>query len=507
MEKRKKIMLTATAAEIRELESRVFAAGIAPYALMRRAGEAAARFIAHHAAGSSRIVVLTGSGNNAGDALVAAAELSRRFHVEVRAVKPLQKLSGPAAEAFRDLPAGIPVEVRETLAADEFRAGDFIVDGLLGIGFRGALRPQYAQFIRSVNASGLPVAALDLPSGLDADTGEAVGEAIRATLTITFGFPKPGLFRNEGPRHRGMLRIVPLGLPLPCTSSAFPAAVYTMDDAVRDLPVPDWDTHKFRRGALLIAAGSRRYSGAAALAAAAGLRAGAGVVKLLIPEGTRLPGIPAALIVEEAPATVTGCFADDAAALLPAAAGSYGALAAGPGWGEADPGVLRAALDCPAPLILDADALNLVARSPESWRRREVPTVITPHPGEAARLAAAFGIAPEKDRMKFAAALARKLHAVTVLKGAQSVIAPPEGMPYLNTSGSPDLATAGSGDVLTGVIGALLAAGCEAERAARLGVWIHGAAGEIGGAGTIADDLPAAVARIIRLLRRRGEIY
>ena len=489
------------------MESLVFTAGVAPYALMRRAGEAAARFIALHASGASRIVVLTGSGNNAGDALVAAAELSRRFPVAIRAVKPLRELSGAAAEALRELPGGIPVEVCQTLAADDLRQGDFIVDGLLGTGFRGTLRPQYAQFIRSVNASGLPVAALDLPSGLDADTGHAAGEVIRATLTITFGFPKVGLFLAEGPRCRGMLRVVPLGLPLPC-ETASPLLVYTADDAARDLPMPEYDTHKFRRGALLIAAGSRRYPGAAALAALAALRAEAGIVKVLIPEGTRLPGVPAALITEEVPATAEGTFSGEAAAVLNAASGAYRAIAAGPGWSEADPGMLRAVLDFPAPLVLDADALNLAARHPELWKkRRAVPAVITPHPGEALRLADAFGVEAETDRMKFASALARKLGAVTVLKGAQSVVASPDGAVCLNTSGSPDLATAGSGDVLTGLIGSLLAAGCEAERAARLGVWIHGAAGEISGTGTVADDLPSAVRRISGLLRRRGELY
>ena len=177
-------MLTATASEIRDLESRVFAAGVAPYALMRRAGEAAARFIAHHAAASSRIVFLAGSGNNAGDALVAAAALSRYFSVTIFAVKPLRELAGAAAEAFRDLPPGLPFEVRKTLHDDDFRSGDFIVDGLLGIGFHGVLRPQYAQFIRTVNATGLPVAALDLPSGLDADTGEAAGEVTLKRLAV-----------------------------------------------------------------------------------------------------------------------------------------------------------------------------------------------------------------------------------------------------------------------------------------------------------------------------------
>ena len=500
-------MLTATANEIRRLESAVFASGTAPFALMRRAGEAAARFIARHASGASRIVILAGSGNNAGDALTAAKELSRTFPVAIFAVKPPQELSGAAAAAFRALPPELPVEVRETLGGDDLRAGDFIVDGLLGIGFRGVLRPQYAQFIRSVNASGLPVAALDLPSGLDADTGVAAGEVIRATLTVTFGFPKPGLFLADGPRCRGMLRVVPIGLPLPCRDDASSLSVYTAHDAAADLPAPEYDVHKFRRGSLLIAAGSRRYPGAAVLTSRAALRSGAGIVRLLVPEGSRLPETPAALIRAEIPATESGSFSAGAAAVLKEEYRRCDALAAGPGWDDAAPEMLEAVLEFPAPLLLDADALNLAARHPELWRKRETSTVITPHPGEALRLAEAFGVAAESDRAAFAVSLARRLDAVTVLKGAQSVVASPDGSSWLNTSGVPDLATAGSGDVLTGVIGALLAAGCGAERAALLGVWIHGAAGEIGGAGLIADDLPLLVGRVRQFLRRRGELY
>ena len=499
-------MLTATANEIRRLESAVFTSGTAPFALMRRAGEAAARFIARHASGASRIVVLAGSGNNAGDALTAAKELSRTFPVVIFAVRPPQELSGAAAEAFHALPPELSVEVRDKLGSDDLRAGDFIVDGLLGIGFRGVLRPQYAQFIRSANASGLPIAALDLPSGLDADTGRAAGEVIRAMLTITFGFPKPGLFLADGPRCRGMLRVVPIGLPLPCRDDAT-LMVYTAHDAAADLPRPEYDVHKFRRGFLLIAAGSRRYPGAAALTSRAALRSGAGIVRLLVPEGCRLPETPAALIRAELPATESGSFSACAASALTDEDRRCDALAAGPGWDDAAPEMLRAALEFPVPLLLDADALNLAARHPELWRKRSAPTVITPHPGEALRLAEAFGISADPDRAVFAVSLARRLDAVTVLKGPQSVIASPDGAAWLNTSGAPDLATAGSGDVLTGVIGALLAAGCGAERAARLGAWIHGAAGEIGGAGLVADDLPSIVGQVLEFLRRRGELY
>ena len=248
--------------------------------------------------------------------------------------------------------------------------------------------------------------------------------------------------------------------------------------------------HKNRRGRLLVAAGSASYSGAAVLASRAALRTGAGIVRMVVP-ATPLAAVPAALIVSRV-ADESGCFGPASLPELRRQLAASDAVVAGPGWGTgAGLGdVLSELFAFSGPLLLDADALNVAAREPQRWNMRDN-LVLTPHPGEAVRLAAAFGIPTGADRGEFAANLAARLGAVVVLKGPQSVVAAPDGRRSFNTSGSAALATAGSGDVLSGTIGALLAGGAlPAYEAARLGVFLHGLAGEQGGAGTIADDLP-----------------
>lgn len=491
---------------MRRAEARLIASGTPGYTLMRRAGEGAAEFLREwiRGRGIRRVVAVIGRGNNGGDALVTAAALG--LPAKVCAVSPLAELRGEAAQAVADLPGSIPVRVCETLGPEEFRSGDLILDGLLGIGFTGKLRPQFEQFIRVINASRLPVVAMDLPSGLEGDSGEAAsGVAVEAALTLTFGLPKRGLFHGDGPRCCGRLRLIDIGVPEEFTHEEEGEACYFWRDALADFPRQEFDTHKMRRGRLLIAAGSREYSGAAVLAAHAGLRGGAGLVRLAVPGEPRAQ-VPAALILKRVPAAADGGFGTASLERLAALASSSDAIAAGSGWGRGPERgeVLSALLDFPGALLLDADALNAAAAEPERWKRRDG-VVITPHPGEAGRLAAGFGIDISPDRVAFARALAERLHAVTVLKGAFTVVASPDGEWSINTSGTPALATAGSGDVLTGLIGALLAQRPEEPyRMARLGVFLHGLAGEVGGAGLIADDLPGLFPGIFRRLVSGG---
>lgn len=493
---------------MRQAEAGLISAGTPGYTLMRRAGEGAAAFLREWLPGRGirRVVAVIGRGNNGGDALVAAAALG--LPAKVCAVSPLSELRGEAARAAADLPESIPVRVCEALDPEEFQPGDLILDGLLGIGFSGQLRPQFEQFIRVINASALPVVAMDLPSGLNGDTGEAPsGVAVEAALTLTFGLPKRGLFHGEGPRCCGRLRLIDIGVPEEFREEQEGEPCYFWQDALHDFPRVEFDTHKMRRGRLLIAAGSREYSGAAVLAARAGLRGGAGLVRLATP-GVPPASVPAALILDAVPAAPDGGFGRASLEkLLPLFAGCD-AIAAGSGWGRgAERGEMLSALfDFPGALLLDADALNVAAAEPRRWKRREN-LVITPHPGEAMRLAAGFGIDATADRTIFALALAERLGAVTVLKGAFTVVASPDGRWSINSSGTPALATAGSGDVLTGLIGALLAMRpAEPFRMARLGVFLHGLAGELGGPGLIADDLPEILPRIRRRLESCGAV-
>ena len=473
---------------MRRLEGGAIRGGVPGDELMRRAGNGAAGIINRFARGRfRRVVLLGGSGNNCGDALVAATGLE--LPAVVYAMRPLSELRNEARIAARNLPESVPVKVFDTLSERDFAPGDLIVDGLLGIGFSGELRPRYAAWIDVVNRSGQPVIALDLPSGLNADTGRVgPGGAIRAAMTITFGYPKRGMFLAEGPRCTGPIRLVEIGLEAP--DAAEPAEAYFFTDAASAWPRPANDVHKNRRGRLLVAAGSASYSGAAVLASRAALRTGAGIVRMVVP-ATPLAAVPAALIVSRV-ADESGCFGPASLPELRRQLAASDAVVAGPGWGTgAGLGdVLSELFAFSGPLLLDADALNVAAREPQRWNMRDN-LVLTPHPGEAARLAAAFGIPTGADRGEFAANLAARLGAVVVLKGPQSVVAAPDGRRSFNTSGSAALATAGSGDVLSGTIGALLAGGAlPAYEAARLGVFLHGLAGEQGGAGTIADDLP-----------------
>ena len=480
-------MKIADASGIRSAEAAAVAHGVAEFQLMLDAGRQAAEFIdvlvRRH--GFRRIVFLCGTGNNAGDALVAAAFLFGRHPVSLALLRGFEAFHGAAAEAVKLLPEELKRETGEPGAPPEFRSGDLLVDGILGIGIRGEVRREAALWIAAANASRLPVLALDLPSGMAPDTGVGLapgGEAVRARWTLAFGAPKTGEFTAAGIGFSGALHVADIGLSEYLPDAALEA--YTMLEAARDLPRYAPDIHKRRRGSALVMAGSSRYPGAAALATQGCLRAGAGVVRTLYPSGAA-PALPAAAI----PVPLSG---------LPEWSGfAADVLVAGPGWGDAyAPEYLERALAFPGRLLLDADALNLLSAHPILWKRRPS-CVMTPHPGEVERLRRAFDIPEGLTRPELAAALSGRTGAVVVLKGARTVVAEASGRLSCNCSGSPALATAGSGDVLAGIIGGLLANGLPVYDAARLGAFIHGAAGERCGRGCIADDLPRAAATII----------
>ena len=354
-------------AAMRELEAQAMAAGISGFRLMDSAGRAAAAEIAamfRQHPGVNRIAIVTGKGNNAGDGLVVAAALPPDIPVTIHAAAPLHSLRGDAAAHAARVPRRIPVLESDT--PPEFPPDTLIVDALLGTGFTGNPREPLAGFIRAVNASGCPVVALDLPSGLDGDSGRAGREAVHADLTITFGLPKSGLFRNDGPRLCGSLRLGEIGLPrellakVPGDGEAFFAA-----DARAFLPRLPYDSHKNTRGRLLLAAGSAAYPGAATLSARAALRGGAGFVRLATPVPPEGP-LPAALVRHRLTAAPDGGFGVAAAAELDDLLTVSDAVAAGPGWsrGTERQLFLERLLSSQLPLVLDADALNTLAEQP-----------------------------------------------------------------------------------------------------------------------------------------------
>ncbi|MBO5762838.1 MAG: NAD(P)H-hydrate dehydratase [Lentisphaeria bacterium] len=482
-------MKIISTASMRELERRAMAQGISGEQMMAEAGRNAAREIRREMElrpTLRRVVIVTGKGNNAGDGIVAASHL--KMPVVIVPVSPLQELRGEAGFHAGKLPPDIPVADPEHFVFEE---DDLIVDALLGIGISGTVREPFARWIGRINDSGCPVIALDLPSGLDGDSGMVCGCAVRADLTITFGLPKPGLFCGEGVAHSGVLRCVSIGTPaalaedLPVEAEAFFAA--DARQLLKPIPV---DAHKNSRGRVLIAAGSARYPGAAALTALATIRTGSGYVRLATPGRLPYP-LPAALVQTVLPADPEGCFDRTAIRALGELLPLADAVAAGPGWGNgaALPEVLRFLLDSGVPSVLDADALNLLAQQKIRPMRENV--ILTPHPGEAARLAAAWKIPANLSRCQLAAALAEASGCTVLLKGPRSVAASPDGKCCMNSSGTSALAIAGSGDVLTGAVAALLASGLAPYDAVRLGAFLHGAAGEtVPRHGLCADDLP-----------------
>ncbi len=428
----------------------------------------------------ARVVLLVGAGNNGADALWAGAQLARRG-AAVTAVL----VGEPVTDALAALrAAGGRVTADGPAALD---AADLVVDGMVGIGGRGALREAAAAYA----VEGDHVVAVDVPSGVDADTGVVAGAAVRAGLTVTFGTSKPGLHVGAGRVHAGQLSLVDIGLgpylPTP--------AVEVLDDLLVSLllPVAGPGSDKYRRGVLGIAAGSPTYGGAAVLACGAALRAGAGMVRYAGPAG------PADQVRAHWPeVVVTTVEPGDGAAVV--GAGRVQAWVVGPGLGTDDAAarVVQAVLAQDVPVLVDADALTVCAQHPQWLRDRTAPTLLTPHDGEYARFGAEVG----PDRIGAAERLAADLGVTVLLKGDATVIAEQGRVTHVNATGSPVLATAGSGDVLSGGAGALLAQGLPALLAGAVGAHLHGLSGTIsaGGATTSAARVlqawPQAVAAV-----------
>ncbi|WP_369030591.1 NAD(P)H-hydrate dehydratase [Streptomyces adonidis] len=437
----------------------------------------------------TRVVLLVGSGDNGGDALYAGARLARRgAGVTAVLLAPERAHSGGLA-ALRGAggtvvraggesgggfgPGGGAGGGNGDLAWGEGRGGvtgvvrraDLVVDGIVGIGGRGGLRDDALPLVAAVRESGAAVVAVDLPSGVDADSGEVRGAAIRADLTVTFGTHKPGLLVDPAREYAGTVRLVDIGLGAVLPEVAELEALQHADVA-RLLPVPGAESDKYRRGVVGIAAGSARYPGAAVLAVAGALRGGAGAVRYVGPAGDAvIARFPEALVSDQGPR----------------AAGRVQAWVVGPGAGD-DAGAVAEVLEADVPVLIDADGLRLAAR--EAVRGRRAPTLMTPHAGEAAALLGVARAEVEGARLSAARELAARYGATVLLKGSTTlVVGPAAGPVRVNPTGTPWLATAGSGDVLSGLCGSLLAAGLSAVDAGSVGAYLHGLAGRLAAEG------------------------
>jgi ADP-dependent NAD(P)H-hydrate dehydratase / NAD(P)H-hydrate epimerase len=486
--------------------------GVPGELLMECAGRLVAAFAENERSlAARRVLVLCGPGSNGGDGLVAARHLHLRgVPVSVVLVADGAKLRGDAARNLdRAERAGVP------FAGPRWKAepGDVLVDALFGTGLARAPEGDVAAAIRRANDArpGCRVLAVDLPSGLDADTGQALGPCIEADLTVTLGLPKLGLALEPGRSRAGHVSVGRIGIADEAPGIELATTLLTRHGAGALLPARPAHGHKGTFGHVLVVAGSRGKAGAAALAAAGAARAGAGLVTIACPEGVQ-PEI-AAQLPEAMTAPLEGGADGELAAgcgrALAELARGRSAAAVGPGLGRGE-GVrsaLRRALPAlDLPLVLDADGLVAFADALELLRERRAPTVLTPHPGEAALLLGTTADALNRDRVGAARRLAERTGAVAVLKGAATVVAAPGGRVRVNPTGGPTLATGGTGDVLAGAIGGLLAQGLDAFDAASLGVYLHGLSGDllaasVGPAGALAGEVARQLPRAAALLR------
>jgi len=478
-----------SAAQVRALDASLIAAGTAGFELMQRAARATWRALVRQWPTASELSVLAGHGNNAGDGYLVAALAKRAgWAVRVLAVGDPQRLQGDAALAHAEA-VSEKVVIEPWTAQSGLRG--IVLDALLGTGLSGDVREPYASAIAAINASGLPVAAVDIPSGLCADTGRVLGCAVCADLTVTFIGLKLGLFTGEAADGVGELVFNDLHAdPQLIGGAPFSARRLTAANLPRPAPRPP-TSHKGRFGHVLLIGGDRGFGGAILLSAQSALRSGAGMVSV----ATRSEHVCAALArIPEAMVLGTSS-ANQLMGLLQ----KVSVLVVGPGLGQAGWGrsLLSAAANAPLPQVWDADALNMLAEERVSLPKN---CVLTPHPGEAARLLGMSTAQVQADRPAAAHALSKKYTAVVVLKGAGSLIAHPDGRLALCHQGHPAMASAGLGDVLAGLLGALLAQGMAAFDAACLAVWLHANAGEqLGkfGRGLAASDLIPAIRQLL----------
>ncbi|MCG4452228.1 NAD(P)H-hydrate dehydratase [Pseudomonas sp. MMS21-TM103] len=479
-----------SAAQVRELDARLIAAGTPGFELMSRAAHAIWRALRRRWPDAGALTVLAGRGNNAGDGyLVAALALRAGWQVQLLAVGDPLQLQGAAAQARDEAQAaGVIVQPWSECAA----LSGIVLDALLGTGLSGAVREPYAQAIRLLNASGLPVLAVDIPSGLCADSGQVLGVAVRAQLTVTLIGLKLGLFTGEAPDWVGELVFDDLQADPALVARQACVAQRLAGANVPCLPPRPRSVHKGQLGHVLVVGGDHGFAGAALLAAQSALRAGAGMVSL----ATRCEHLAAA----QARIPEVMGFAVASANQLRSQGAAASVWVVGPGLGQGAWGrsLLSLAAITGAPQVWDADALNLMAAGVV---KMPAGGVITPHPGEAARLLGISSAAVQANRPAAALALAQRYGAVCVLKGAGTLLADPAGQLLLCDRGHPAMAGAGLGDVLAGLIGALLAQGLPVLAAASLAVWLHAGAGERlaeQGNGLAASDLCAAIRQLLQ---------
>lgn len=519
-------MLVLTAREMAQLDRQTIEQiGIPGIVLMENAAQGAASFFREQVPDllGRRIVVFAGSGNNAGDGFA----LARIFHnlsacVLVVCLRPPDKLSGDALTNYTIVrKLGVPVEAWDEAADFESLWGsvgrcEAVIDAILGTGLKSEVKGLYRQVIQRINKIAVPTLAVDIPSGLDASSGRILGAAVKASATATFGFLKIGHLVEPGSELVGTIRVVDIGIPPVLHESAEPKRYYLTRDLLSSwIPPRHPATHKGQAGHACVLAGSRGKTGAAALICLGAARAGAGLVTLFIPESlnpilevklTEAMTLPIPETAEMAPAF-------SSLPLILEFSKSTRALAIGPGIStgqETKALVMELIRKATCPMVLDADAITAISDDPKILRKASVPLVLTPHPGEMARLCRCSTEQVQQNRVEIAAKFSKDFGVNLVLKGHRTIVAAPDGTLAINSTGNPAMASGGMGDTLTGIVTGLLAQGMEPFPAACIGVYVHGAAadrviGKVAGRGLLATDTLARIPREIGHLERLAE--
>ena len=459
-----------------------------------------------------RVVVIAGPGNNGGDGFAVARHLHNNgADIFIAYFGDRDKAKGDALiniEITEKM--GLPIEPlkdAETLQ-DCLVNTDLIIDALLGTGIQGEVRPLYAEVISGINSSGVPVLSVDIPSGVNADTGEICRTAVFADVTVTFALPKIGLFTYPGAERVGDLIVADISIPAEALEDN-DSQVYVLDERIARSywPVRRPDSNKGTFGNLAIVAGSVGMTGAATLSAEGALRIGTGLVTVAVPQS--LNDIMEVKLTEAMTIPVkegkSRAFGHASLEQVFEIISKRDAVVIGPGFGRNEDTItftLELIRGLTRPAIIDADALFAISTDIDVLKQRAAPIIITPHPGEMANLLGTTVADVQSNRLEVARTFASEYNIVVVLKGAGTVIASPTGDAYINTTGSPGMATGGTGDVLSGMIGGLLAQGLEPFNAAAVGVYLHGLAGEIvaeelGEAAMIASDLANSISEAV----------
>ncbi len=507
-------MKVVTAEEMREIDRKTIEeVGIPAGVLMERAGSAVAARIREFFT-RRKVIVLAGSGNNGGDGVVAARELfNSGWNVKVLLIGKKEKLSPDCRNQLNIArKIGLPMQFRTKITSADLHSA-LVVDALLGTGLNKDVKGAAAEAIAFLTDSESPVVSVDIPSGISSDTGQVMGSAVKADYTVTFGLPKRGHLLYPGAECAGKLFVDDIGFPEGLLTSD-EVKVEIVEKRIISLLVPERPrySHKGDYGHVLIVAGSRGKTGAALMAARACLRAGSGLVTIGVPES--LLDLFQSRVTEEMtlplPDNGDGSLSSKAADLiLNFLSGKADVLAIGPGIGvtrETQKIMKEIIQSSRSPLVIDADGINSIADI-SVFEKAQAPAVITPHPGEMARLIRSRRSDIERDRISTALSVSRETGADLILKGVPTVVAEPGGRAFVNSTGNPGMATAGTGDVLTGIVASFIGQGLNPVDASVAGVYMHGLAGDVaasekGEHSLIASDIIEALPEAFKWLKK-----